>query len=428
MTTKRTAADLRAPWESYRTDPVREELLAPDETPDLDRIRDLLPPLTGEPVFDPRLIQANIHRLELRPHVDTGHPFLDLSVQTGLASIDATFQGDHPKYGAKLFWQRPHDSFPPVIIAAVDALSAWGLHERATRLFRYWLLRFVRVDGTIDYYGPALSEYGQLLYTAALLKARAGPAGWLRHCAAPLERMAGRLLHMHEEARRDDVALLRGSPEADERKKERAYFHNNLWVARGLLEFSRLFNRRKTTPPSLAARAREAAKRLHEDTLASIEATWPKDKTDWWLPAQAEPAERPERLTATKDASYANGRYWFEMLSSGLLPEDMANRLVEARLHGGGQFCGMSRLEHFIDDWMLADYLYGLWRLGRKRDFLLSLYGHVAFHQAEGHLTAYESITFPQGPEQGSTENSPYCLPCQLVAARAARLLVKDDG
>ena len=79
----------------------------------------------------------------------------------------------------------------------------------------------------------------------------------------------------------------------------------------------------------------------------------------------------------------------------------------------------MTRFMGWLDDWPLADYLFALWRLGRKQDFLLSLYGHVAYHQAEGHLTAYEQVTLPPGKRK-----APYCLPCQLVAARAARLLV----
>jgi len=97
----------------------------------------------------------------------------------------------------------------------------------------------------------------------------------------------------------------------------------------------------------------------------------------------------------------------------------MANRVVEARLGAGGQFCGMTRFAGHLDDWPLADYLAGLWSLGRKNDFLLSLYGHVAYHQAEGHLTAYEQVSFPPGKKRAD-----YCLPCQLVAARTARLIV----
>ena len=60
----------------------------------------------------------------------------------------------------------------------------------------------------------------------------------------------------------------------------------------------------------------------------------------------------------------------------------------------------------------------GLWTLGRRNDFLYSLYGHICYHQVEGHLTAYEQITLPPGEK-----TAPYCLPCQLVAGRAAAFL-----
>ena len=147
--------------------------------------------------------------------------------------------------------------------------------------------------------------------------------------------------------------------------------------------------------------------------------TWPEDPADWWLPPKLEPLERPAFVTATRDSSYTNYRYWPELLSSGLLPPEQATRIVEARLNAGGQFCGMTRFCQWLDDWPLAEYLEGLWALGRKDDFLLSLYGHVAYHQAEGHLTAYEQVSFPPGRERAA-----YCLPCQLVAPRAARRLI----
>jgi hypothetical protein len=162
---------------------------------------------------------------------------------------------------------------------------------------------------------------------------------------------------------------------------------------------------------------------LSQATLAAIRRTWPQDPTDWWLSPQLEPVARPDNLTASELASYTNYRYWPELLSSGLLPPELAHRVVDARLAGGGQFCGMTRFcdwsDNALDDWPLADYLYGIWQLGRKDDFMLSLFGHLAYHQAEGHLSAYEVVTFPPGRER-----SPYCLPCQLVAVRAARLLV----
>ena len=59
----------------------------------------------------------------------------------------------------------------------------------------------------------------------------------------------------------------------------------------------------------------------------------------------------------------------------------------------------------------------GLWRLGLTDEFRLVLWGHVHYHQAEGHLTAYEQATMPPGAMKAD-----YCLPCQLVAVRAAAL------
>ncbi len=316
-------------------------------------------------------------------------------------------------------------AFPPTIIASVDALSAWGLSERAAQLFRYWLVTFVRDDGTFDYYGPAISEYGQLLHTGALLFERAGTDGWWSDAYDRLARIADYLLALRSEAAAQD-RLIAGSPEADTRNDTAQYFHNNAWVARGLMRWAELCERIGVSPSTPLPVLREAADTLARDTLRAIRETWPddasgrpNDASDWWLSPQVEPVERPDSLTATEKASYTNYRYWPELLSSGLLPPAMAHRLVAARVAGGGQFCGMTRFADHLDDWPLADYLYGLWSLGRRDDFLLSLYGHVAYHQAEGHLTAYEQVSLPPGRPKAD-----YCLPCQLVAARAARLLV----
>jgi hypothetical protein len=419
------AADRRpstAAWLETREDPLY--ALFPGD-PDLDKILALYPRTTGKPACDPQVIAENLRRLKTTPEVDTGHPFLDLSVKTGLAHIDATFQGDHPKYGVDSYGTANHDAFPPTIIAAVDALSAWGLGVRAAQLFRYWLRTFVRRDGTIEYTqrrtdATSIAEYGQLLHTAALLEERAGQGSWWADGLRPLDRIAQHLLKLHAEALKDD-GLIPGVPEADIANSPGKFFHNNAWAAKGLQRWAALCERagvRPTTTPDLV---RKAARRLADDTLAAIRKTWPADESDWWLPPQLEARPRPAKLTGANErhASYTNYRYWPELLSSGLLPPSMANRLVNARLSAGGQFCGMTRFTDHLDDWPLADYLHGLWALGRKRDFLMSLYGHVAYHQAEGHLTAYEQVTFPPGEAAAD-----YCLACQLVAARAARLLV----
>ena len=101
---ERESVDCMNPeWLVSRIDPVREELDKSGTEPSLDAIRELFPPTTGAAAFDANVIKGNIERLATVPEVNTGHPFLDLSVKTGLAFIDATFQGDHPKYGIKQY-------------------------------------------------------------------------------------------------------------------------------------------------------------------------------------------------------------------------------------------------------------------------------------------------------------------------------------
>jgi hypothetical protein len=410
---------LNPAWLQCLTDPVRDDLLRQGRQPDLDHVRGLFPATTVAPPFDPHVIQANIERLQTAPEVRTGHPLLDLSVKTGLAFIDATFQGDHPKYGIGEYGNGCHDGFPPIIIAVVDALTAWGLRDRAVQVFRYWLANFVCDDGAIRYRGTSLAELGQLLHTAVLLQERAGRGGWWQSGRAALDRIAERLLALRREAERED-GLLAGVPEDDEKKKVGRYFHNNAWVATGLRRYADLCDRLDAKPRTPAATTRKTAAALARDTRAAVRRCWPADPSDWWLPPQVEALARPASITATREGSYTNYRYWPELLSSGILSRRMADRLVEARLSGGGQFCGMTRFMDRLDDWPLGNHLYGLWAMGKRWDFLLCLYGHVAYHQAEGHLTACEQVSFPPGKRV-----APYCLPCQLVAARAARLLVR---
>ena len=254
-------------WRNLRRDPVREELVGRGEPPELDGVLSFFPRLGGEPAFDPAVIADKVDRLETEPAVDTGHPLLDESVKVGLAHIDVTFQGDHPKYGVKGYARPEHDSFPPTIIAAVDALSAWGLGERAAELFRYWLTHFVREDGRIDYYGPALSEYGQLLDTAALLVERAGPKSWWEEGWQALDGLAGYLLRLRGEAEPTD-GLLSGSPEADTREEVGKYFHNNGWAARGLGRWAEACERTGASPSTSAGTLHSVAEALAGDTIS----------------------------------------------------------------------------------------------------------------------------------------------------------------
>jgi hypothetical protein len=403
-------------WLLSLTDPFREELLKfGSELPK--HIVQCATPLEGDPAFDPELIERKARELKLPSYARFEHPLLERAVRIGLAHIDATFIEDHPKYGVGNYAQRQHDSFPPIIIAVVDALTLWGMAPRAQQLFSYWLQNFVREDGSIDYYGTSLSEYGQLLTTARRLMERNTTRDWLIPHETYLLRLARHLREsLHETG---GVRLLAGVPEADERKASATYFHNNAWMARGFEDWAYLLRHHLRRPKEAALFKRDTIS-LRQALHEAMEATWRGAPNDWWLSPMVEPVPRPKgRICASRIGSYANYRYWPELLSSGMLPEGRMRALVRARLTGGGQFLGMTRFMDHLDDWPLMEYLEGLWQLGMYDDYRLSLWGHICYHQAQGHLTAYEQVTMPPGCKVAD-----YCLPCQLVAARAAHRLV----
>jgi hypothetical protein len=348
-------------------------------------------------------------------------PILERAVRIGLAHIEATFQGDHPKYGAEKYQWARCDGFPPTIISAVDALTLWGMAERAEQLMSYWLHCFIYRDGSIEFQGPAISEYGQLLNTVCNLVERGASADWLPRHTRIISTMVGYLKGLIHAS--GNIGLVVGGPEDDRRHDPATYFHNNAWLVRGLQDWAALL-------PALDADEINAiAESLLEHLLSAIRDVWPDDPSDWWLPPVTETSlpqsgeiKRPACITETTLGSYTNYRYWLELLSSGVLPRDLAERIVHARLNGGGQFLGITRIQDFLDDWPLFHWLDGLWQLGMHDDFQLSLWGHIYYSQAEGHMTAYEGVSFPPGKKV-----SPYCLPCQLVAVRAAAKIALGD-
>jgi hypothetical protein len=348
---------------------------------------------------------------------------LERVVRVGLAHIDATFKGNHPKYGAGIYSHDCHDSFPPVIVSVVDALTLWEMIPRAEELFEYWLNTFVRSDGTINYRGTSLSEVGMILTSVWRLVGRGARVEWLTNNFGKIKLLAGFLQELINATGRNQ--LLFGVPEDDEKGSPATYFHNNAWVIRGIKDWSVILGEYLNCREE-ARQIQQKAMRLQMLLINTMKEVWPENRSDWWLrptieKVAHEPADRPVRITGSRFGSYTNYRYWPELLSSKVLPKEVMKRIVNARLNGGGQFCGTTRFEDHLDDWPLAEWLEGLWNLGLYDDFKLSLWGHIYYHQAEGHLTAYEQVTFPPGRQY---KTAAYCLPCQLAAVRAARHLV----
>ena len=341
--------------------------------------------------------------------------------------------GVHPKYGMGVYWASEHDTFPPTTILLNLCLLGWGFTGEVRARLGYYLSNFVKQDGTFGYYGPAISEYGQMLTLAARYVQVSGDTSWLRENRPALQRIADLLLAQMDASRTryppdsPYYSLLWGSAEADTRKDKRFYFASDVWSWRGLEQIGEVLSDagQRNNDASLGQLGKNLlgeAETFRGNVLAALGRALQKTVTPPFLPPAAGMEKPFERMTESKFASYTNYRYWPEMLSSGMLTPEMRDAIITYRTSRGGEVAGTTRLEDVLDDWPYANYAWGLLEAGRIEHYLLGFYGHLAFHQTPGTFSGYESVEI----KGASTRNyaSDYCVPAQLVEPQMLRWMI----
>jgi len=342
--------------------------------------------------------------------------------RAALASIVralVTHDGPRPRYGVGLYRNPKDDLFPPATLSTVNACVEWNLLPRARAHLDYYLDHAVRPDGTFDYYGPAVSEYGQMLDAVARYARRSGDAAWLRERAPVLERIVAHLLHLRYQGGKwpsDDPrhGLLFGPAEADTREETDCYYSGSAWAWRGWLELARAYA--ELGDDALRARAGELlaeAKALRADLDASIERCVIRTARPPFVPPIAGLETPFPTMTADRLASYTNYRYWPEMLAAGCLWPEWHDAVIAYRATHGGELLGTTRFLDRLDDWPYAAYARGLLARDRVRHFLLGFYGHLAAHCTRGTFTAYEQVAIRGTPTRSYAAD--YCVPAQLV-------------
>ncbi|MGO8791998.1 MAG: hypothetical protein ACLQVL_32060 [Terriglobia bacterium] len=342
-------------------------------------------------------------------------------------------EGDHPKYGVGVYSGKQHDTFPPASILLNLCLLDWGFSAEAKARLSYYLSHFVKQDGSFDYYGPALSEYGQMLTLAAQYVRVTRDDGWLQENLPALRRIADYLLAEIEASRKryspgsPYYGLLSGSAEADTRNDKRLYFSGDVWCWRGLFQLGELLAEEGQRPgggalEQVGENLLGQAAAFRGNVLAALGQAMRKDTTSPFLPPAAGVEKPFERMTESTLASYTNYRYWPEMLSSGMLPPEMRDALIAYRTSNGGEVAGTTRFEDFMDDWPFAHYAWGLLEAGQREHYLLGFFGHLALHQTPGTFTAYESVAIKGDSKRDYS--SDYCVPSQLVVPQLLRWMV----
>jgi len=341
--------------------------------------------------------------------------------------------GNYPKYGVGVYGAKEHDTFPPTTILLNLCLLDWGFREEAKARLSYYLSHFVKPDGTFDYYGPAISEYGQLLAVAARYVRITGDTGWLQEHLPPLERICDSLLAQINASWKQYppdspyYGLLWGSAEADTRKDKRFYFSGDVWCWRGLEEMGQVLNEAgqrssDATVGQLGKKLLGEDEKFRANVLATLRREFQNSATPPFLPPIVGMKKPFGNMTEGGFASYTNYRYWPEMLSAGMLPPEMRDAIIGYRTSHGGEVAATTRLEDVVDDWPYANYAWGLLEADQVKHYLLGFYGHLAYHQTPGTFTAYESAAI----RGDSTRDyaSDYCVPAQVVAPQLLRWMI----
>ena len=368
--------------------------------------------------------------LQLKRHWDSAfdgamevtlpEPRIADACRASLVRAAITFNGPEPRYGLGNYAAERHATFPPTTLSMVNACVEWGLLDRARQHLDYYLDHAVRPDGTFDYYGPAVSEYGQLLDAIARYVRRTGRTEWLAARLPKIENMIQRLraLRQQSEAKfaEGDLrhGLIMGSPEADTREDVDYYFSGDVWTLRGWTEIARLLadgdnEAQRQRGQQLLAECQAYA----NDVEAGIQRSIQPETQPLFVPPTAGFDKPFDRMTQDRFASYTNYRYWIEMLSSGFLRPQWHDAIIDYRTTHGGDLLGTTRFSGHLDDWPFAGYAYGLLLRDRVRPYLLGFYGDLAVHRMRGTFTAYEQVAI-RGLA-GRDYMADYCVPAQLV-------------
>jgi hypothetical protein len=99
-------------------------------------------------------------------------------------------------------------------------------------------------------------------------------------------------------------------------------------------------------------------------------------------------------MTNGTHESYANFRFYSEVLLSDMLPRSLEASFLELHNNKGGRLAGANRFLNRLDDMPTAGWGYGAITNNQTEDFLALLYGHMATYQSRGTFHTTEQLQY----------------------------------
>ena len=341
-----------------------------------------------------------------------------------------TFSGDHAHYGHRNYGEGVHDNFPPNYIWTLEMCMLYGRISWAKRIWHHLLSylltdegKFVYKQGEDELSGTSAAEYGQLLFLVNRYRSQLDAAGWEEDIWEKLIGLGKILLDNCRECEEaGGRVLILMCAEADTNTRIHAYMNNNLWGIRGLRALSELLSWFGRLDQS------KVFEEMSEVLLKNVEAVLGEfsivdERVGELPPFRIGYTATPATLSACRDTffpmseeeknaylvesyvrgpgssqdltenTYANYRYYPEMLSTMLLKLEQSEAIVKLREMIGGELLGMTRLVRRMDDWPVLHYARYLLECGHLEKYLLLLYAHTCHHGNPELMCYYEQVT-----------------------------------
>ena len=345
-----------------------------------------------------------------------------------LAFASLTFTADHPHYGHKYYGGEVHDNFPPNYIWAIEAASVFGHGDWARRIFSHLINYATNENGIICYrlgakmnWGSSAAEYGMILHLAYKYRKILGVSALSEKEKKKLFSYGDVILENCKICPEfENLLLVKMCAEADNNARINVYLNNNLWAIHGLRALAKLIgnsdgNKYADTADVIEQNInylvdKHSVKGTQYGDIPPFRFGYPtvpynlSNCDAFSVPVTDEereryfsynPNERREYDVTEQEISentYANYRYYPEILSAMLLKENYSDGIFNMRGELGGNLVGMTRFRSWIDNWPVLNYAKYLLETERIEKYLLLLYAHTAHHGHPDLMCYYEQI------------------------------------
>lgn len=362
-------------------------------------------------------------------------------------STATTFSGDHAHYGHFVYGEEVHDNFPPNYFWALEGCCLLGQTAWAKGIFNHFIRYVLNKNGKFFYRqgeeelsGASAAEYGCILFVVNRYQKLLGVKEWDSECWEKLIGMGNVILDNFVPCKEfGGKRLILMCAEADTNTRIHVYLNNNLWAIRGLENLVSLLDANGRTSQSNEFKKilQELFKNVQEllkkytvkgtrfgdlppfrlgytatpHTLSSCKDTFyplTDEEFSKYFTASYSRAEGNEGQDLLEN-TYANYRYYPEMLSSMLLNCEHADAIVRMRENIGGEYLGMNRFLERLDEWTALHNARYLLETESIDKYLLLLYAHTCHHGHPELMCYYEQV------EPGKKWRAHDCVPSLLT-------------